>query len=99
MPLYAYRCRQCSAVTDSYSAKPSTATDEAVDAVPCASCASSQTYRIIGRVAYHASDNAKTARLDPKYEKMVQHSLGSSPLADPDRLLKKMTPYDGAQDG
>ena len=96
MPLYAYRCRNCGTVTESYAATATPA--DSSDTVPCAHCGSSQTHRIIGTVAYHASNNAKTARLDPKYEKMVQHSAGKSRLADPDRLLKKMTPYDGAKD-
>ena len=95
MPLYAYRCSDCGAVTDSYSATATSSSGN--DHIACAGCASEQTHRIISRVAYHASDNAKTARLDPKYEKMVQHSIGKSSLADPDRLLKKMTPYDGAK--
>ena len=96
MPLYAYRCDACGAVTDSYSSTPTTSAES--DPVACAECASTQTHRIIGRVAYHASDSAKTARLDPKYEKMVQHSLGKSPLADPERLTKKMLPYAGAKE-
>ena len=96
MPLYAYRCGACARVTDSYSATATAAAEH--DSVPCAHCGCASTHRIIGRVAYHASDSAKTARLDTKYEKMVQHSIGKSPLADPDRLLKKMTPYDGAKD-
>ena len=98
MPLYAYRCRDCGAVTESYAASATAANDNETLRVPCAECASEATHRIIGRVAYHASNNAKTAKLDPRYEKMVQHSLGKSPLANPDRLIKKMTPYDGAKD-
>lgn len=98
MPLYAYRCRDCSAVTESYAAIASAADDKETPRVSCGECASADTQRIIGRVAYHASNNAKTAKLDPRYEKMVKHSLGKSPLADPERLIKKMTPYDGAKD-
>lgn len=98
MPLYAYRCRDCGEVTESYSAVATLAADHDGASIPCSHCAGVQTHRIIGRVAYHAGDNAKTARLDPKYEKMVQHSLARSGGADPDRLLKKMTPYDGAKD-
>ena len=50
------------------------------------------THRVIARVAYHASEATKTARLDPKYEKMVDASMRKNPLADPDRLLRKMKP-------
>ena len=88
MPVYAYRCRVCGEVTDRFFSVA-----DAPDHVVCEHCSSDQTHRIISRVAYHASDSSKTARLDPKYEKMVDHSMAKSASADVDRLVKKMKPY------
>jgi putative FmdB family regulatory protein len=93
MPIYAYRCRACGGVTDAYASM-----NAAPASIECEHCAGHETHRVIGRVAYHASESAKTARLDPKYEKMVDDSMRKSPLADPDRLLKKMKPFSSGTD-
>ncbi len=44
-------------------------------------------------MAYHASEASRTARLDPKYEKMVDHAMKKSASADEHRLIDKMKPY------
>jgi putative FmdB family regulatory protein len=88
MPIYVYRCRDCGEATEAFGS----INDPEVP-ITCEHCNGAHTHRIIGRVAYHASDNAKTARLDPKYEKMVDDSMRKSATADPDRLLKKMKPF------
>ena len=88
MPIYAYRCRRCGEVTDTYAS-----INDPPSAIECEHCHADDTHRIIARVAYHASDNTKTARLDPKYEKKVEHAMRKSANADPDRLLRKLQPF------
>ncbi len=93
MPIYAYRCRACGGVTDAYAS-----IDSPPSAIDCAHCQAHDTHRIIARVAYHASDNTKTAKLDPKYEKMVDDSMHKSRSADPNRLLRKLKPFSDSRD-
>ena len=93
MPIYAYRCRACGDVTDTYAS-----VKNAPDSIECEHCRGADTHRIIARVAYHASEATKTAKLDPKYEKMADAAMRKNPLADPDRLLRKMIPYSSAKD-
>ena len=88
MPIYAYRCRSCGEVTDRLFAVA-----ERQDHVHCEHCQGEDTYRVIGRTAYHASEASKPSRLDPKYEKMVDHSMQKSASADEHRLLKQMKPF------
>ncbi len=88
MPVYAYRCRLCGQLTDLFAS-----VTDAPDQVVCEHCSSKETRRIISRVACHASEGDKTARLDPKYEKMVNSAMKKSESADVDRLLKKMKPF------
>jgi putative FmdB family regulatory protein len=90
VPIYAYRCADCGEVTDTLAA-----VGAAPASVRCAHCEGERTRRIITRVAYHASEASKAARLDPKYDRMVEHSLAKSRSADPDRLLRKMKPFSG----
>ena len=88
MPVYAYRCRACGSLTDQLSS----ITDVA-DQVICQHCGSEETHRIISRVAYHASEATKTAKLDPKYDKMVDGAMKKSESADLNRVMKKMKPF------
>lgn len=93
MPIYAYRCRACGGVTDAYAS-----INDSPQRIECEHCHADDTHRIIARVAYHASDNAKTSKLDPKYEKMVDDAMRKSSNADPDRLFRKMKPFSSAKD-
>ena len=93
MPIYSYRCRACGGVTDAYAS-----IDDAPAAIECEHCNATDTYRVIGRVAYHANESTKTARLDPKYEKRVDDAMRKSSNADPNRLLRKMRPLSDAKD-
>ena len=88
MPVYAYRCRACGLVTDEIAS-----VESAPEQIRCEHCDGEDTHRIISRVAYHASETSRTARLDPKYEKMVDHAMKKSESADIGRLLKKAKPY------
>ena len=93
MPIYAYRCGACGEVTEAYAK-----VRDAPKRITCEKCGANDAHRIISRVAYHASESAKTSRLDPKYEKMADDAAKKSASADPMRLLKKMKPYSGAKD-
>ncbi len=88
MPLYSYRCRDCGAETEHFAR-----IDDAPEHVRCDACGGEHTHRIISSVAYHASEASKTARLDPKYEKMVDHAMKKSASADENRLIKKMKTF------
>ena len=88
MPVYAYRCRACGELTDHLGAVA-----DVPEQLVCGHCGSKETHRIISRVAYHSSEASKTARLDPKYEKMVDHAMKQSESADVNRLVDKMKPY------
>ncbi len=88
MPIYAYRCNVCGELTDHFAP-----VDRAPAHVLCAGCGSEDTRRVISSVAYHASNATKAARLDPKYDKMVDHAMRKSASADEHRLIRKLKPF------
>ncbi len=88
MPLYPYRCRCCGTVTELLWSD-----FEPPEHVACDACESQATYRIIGVNAYHRSDEQKTARLDPKYDKLVDSTARSAAGTSEDRLLRRMKPF------
>jgi len=92
MPIYAYRCDGCGEITEQVAS-----VNDIPDHIACAHCGSAGAHRVISRVAYHASEATKTAKLDPKYEKMVDHAMKKSASADENRLIKKMRSYDNAK--
>jgi putative FmdB family regulatory protein len=88
MPLYEYRCAECAAVTSlrcSVAARPQT--------VACERCGHPGATQILSGAAVHRDSASKTARLDPKYERMVDRAIRNTPNADPDRLLRRMKPF------
>ena len=82
MPIYEYRCAQCAAVTSELAS---------LDQIPakvdckCGGVAA----RIISRPSVHLSKRSKVARLDPKYDAMVDRAMSGTPNADPDRLINR----------
>jgi len=88
MPIYEYHCRSCEGLTGKYS--PST---KAPNTLPCKHCHSNDTHRIISGAVYHQSEATKTAKLDPKYNKMVDRAMQNSSSADPERILRKLKPF------
>jgi len=94
VPIYTYRCGACDEVTETYAS-----VRDAPRTVRCEHCGADGARRIISSVAYHASEAAKTSRLDPKYEKMVDAAYEKSASADPNRLLKKMKPFSDSEKG
>ncbi len=85
MPIYVYRCSGCNCLTDAFAS-----VSDIPEQVVCEHCGSAETHRIISSVAYHASQASRTARLDPKYEKMVDHAMKKSASADENRLIDRM---------
>jgi putative FmdB family regulatory protein len=93
MPIYTYRCDQCGEVTEQLAS-----INDIPENVVCEHCGDKHTHRIISSVAYHASEAAKTSRLDPKYEKMVDHAMKKSASADENRIIRNLKPFSKAKD-
>lgn len=90
VPIYAYRCERCGAATEVLWRG-----FDPPETIACAECASRETRRVIGASAYHASTRSKLERLDPKYDRMVDRALASTPEADVNRHLRRMKPFSG----
>ena len=87
MPVYEYRCEECGRVT--------AATHRITDApkrLDCEHCGA-DAHRIISRSSIHLSAASKVARLDPKYDKMVDQAMKNTQNAEPDHLLKRTKPF------
>lgn len=83
MPIYEYRCRNCGAVTGRLAS-----INDIPAEIACERCHATAT-RIISRPAVKLSAKSKTARLDPKYDRMVDQAMRNTPSADPDRLINR----------
>jgi putative FmdB family regulatory protein len=86
VPLYEYRCRTCHSLT--------TLLRDAEDSRTDASCdgCGGQAQRIVSRPSVHRSKSSKVARLDPRYDKLVDRAMADTSSADPDVYLRKMKP-------
>lgn len=84
MPIYEYRCEACGAISSVF-----LPLSEHEKEIHCASCGA-VARRIISRPSVHLSKTSKLEKLDPKYDKMVDHAIKSTPQADPDQYLKRM---------
>jgi putative FmdB family regulatory protein len=93
MPIYEYRCNTCLRVSSTYASVA-----EAPKTLACEHCGAPDAPRIISRTSYHRSDVQKLEALDPKYDQMAERALRNTSEADPDRLLRKMTPFTSADD-
>ena len=94
MPIYEYRCQDCSDVSSFYlrsyqSQQPS----------QCQHCEGANLRRIFSAFAYVKSEADKMAQLDPKYYKMVDQAISRSPKdTDPEHFLRKMVPFSQAKE-
>ena len=91
MPVYEYKCRVCGRITSLVAS-----VSQYRSTVACAFCSDERpgtAERIITRTAVHRSKASKLARLDPKYDAMVDAAMAGTGAAEPDRLLKKMKPF------
>jgi len=84
MPIYEYRCVGCGALQSVFRRA---ADYEAT--LTCESCGA-EARRIISRPSVHLSKASKLERLDPKYDRLVDKAMQSTPQAEPDRLLRRM---------
>jgi putative FmdB family regulatory protein len=88
MPLYEFRCPACDGITTlrcAIAARPET--------VVCEHCGEANAARILSRSSVHRSSASKAARLDPKYDRMVDQAMRNTSEADPDRILKRLKPF------
>ena len=86
MPIYEYRCDACGEVSTHLQSST-----DAPGEIACEHCDGTAT-RILSRPSVHLSKSSKLSRLDPKYDRMVDQAIRSTPEADPDRHLKRMKP-------
>ena len=93
MPIYEFRCASCRRVSSTFAN-----VSDAPRTLACEHCGAPDAPRIISRTAYHRSDLQKLESLDPKYDQMAEQALRNTPSADPDSLLRKMTPFSAADD-
>jgi len=89
MPIYEFWCESCGATKDKYFSN-----SNAPRTLPCQQCNEGEAKRVISGAVYHQSEAAKTARLDSRYEKKIDRAMHNTRSADPDRLLRKMKPFD-----
>jgi putative FmdB family regulatory protein len=86
--VYEYRCSECGDITTHWCAiadRPAT--------LPCEHCGRPGAHQIVSRSSVRLSSASKLARLDPKYDKMVDRAMKNTPEADPDRVLKRLKPF------
>ena len=93
MPLYEYRCQHCRAIVTRLASVQDIPANVACD--HCDSLAA----RIVSRPSVHRSARSKAARLDPKYDKMVDRAMGNTAAADPDRLINRRGDISKGRDG
>ena len=93
MPIYEYRCQDCREKTSKLWRG-----FDAPSAIPCASCGSENTSRVISRVAFHKSLGTRLQELDPRYDKMADAAAQSTSEADPNHYLRRATPLSDASE-
>ena len=82
MPVYEYRCAACGALTSTLAS-----VGKAPRQVDCR--CGGVAPRIVSRPSVHLSKGSKVARLDPKYDAMVDKAMRDTPGGDPDRLINR----------
>jgi putative FmdB family regulatory protein len=88
MPIYEFHCQSCNGISERYFHNT-----DAPRTLACKNCDAGDAQRIVSGATYLASDAAKVARFDPKYEKMVDRAMHNSRSADLDRVLSKLKPF------
>jgi putative FmdB family regulatory protein len=88
LPVYEFRCSACGELTSHWCAiadRPAT--------VVCSHCGKPDAERIVSRASVRRSSASKVARLDPKYDRMVDQAMKNTPEGDPDRVLRRLKPF------
>ncbi len=83
MPVYEFRCKKCSGVTETFAKS----VNAKVTAPACQKCGA-PTERMISRAMYIQDEMTKMEQLDPKYEKMMDEQDKPFRADDP---LKRIT--------
>ena len=84
MPIYEYRCPECGELTSLVCA-----VNDLQMTTDCEHCGTAA-QRIISRPSVHLSKTSKLEKLDPKYDKMVDHAMQTTQNAEPDQVLKRV---------
>ena len=88
MPVYEFRCADCGELTThrcTIAQRPET--------VVCDRCGEPGATLIVSRASVRRSSASKVARLDPKYDRMVDQAMKNTPEGDPDRVLRRLKPF------
>lgn len=92
MPMYEFQCDDCHSVSDIYFR---TASDNRT--VQCRSCGSEAVHKRMSSFASPLSEQDKMARLDSKYDKMVDRAIAKAPSdSHHDHHMRKMVPFSRA---
>ena len=92
MPIYAYRCPQCSTETEVFVRQP-----RGQPLAHCDRCGSALE-RTVSQFAFKRDLASELANLDPSYRQRIDAAIAKTPEADPMRHLSRMTPLDAATD-
>jgi hypothetical protein len=63
------------------------------ESVTCEHCGHAGATQILTSAAVHRDSASKAARLDPKYDRLVDRAMRNTQHADPDRILKRLKPF------
>ena len=88
LAVYEFRCADCGELTSHWC----TIADRP-DTVVCARCGQPGAARIVSQASVRRSSASKVARLDPKYDRMVDQAMKNTPEGDPDRVLRRLKPF------
>ena len=91
MPLYEFRCRDCSERSEKLWRNFSPP-----DSIDCAQCGSGDTFRIVSRVAFKRDIVSALDSLDPRYDRMVDNASRNTQSADPYKYISKSIPLSAA---
>jgi putative FmdB family regulatory protein len=91
VPLYVYDCAACGHRFEVFLRSRSAPAPAA-----CEACRSASISRRVSGFAIARSELERLRALDPRYKRMVEDAVRNTPEADPERHLKKLTPFDAA---
>ena len=84
MPYYEYRCAKCNEISTVFAH-----IDEKPTFVQCEHCGYARATPIVSKLSVKLSGLSKVERLDPKYDKMVDHAMNKDPKSDPMRYINR----------
>jgi putative FmdB family regulatory protein len=93
MPIYVYQCNRCDVRSELFFRRLN-----AERTVACEACGSPDVERVFAPFAIYRSELTRLEQLDPSYYRRVDEAIAHTPEAEPMRHIKRMTPFDAAQD-